>query len=53
MGERPEENEYGIALSQMHALAPADMNGDGVPDIVTGKRFWAHADKDPGSLEPA
>jgi hypothetical protein len=22
-------------------------------DFVTGKRFWAHGDKDPGSLDPA
>src|SRR3954451_22476501 len=29
------------------------MNHDGVPDIITGKRFWAHAEHDPGSLEPA
>ena len=43
MGEKPEENEYGVAFSQLHALALADMDGDGVQDIVTGKRYWAHA----------
>jgi putative membrane-bound dehydrogenase-like protein len=53
MGEKPEENEYGVVFSQLHALALADMDHDNVPDIVTGKRYWAHADKDPGSLEPA
>jgi putative membrane-bound dehydrogenase-like protein len=53
MGERPEENEYGVAFSQLHALALADMNGDNIPDIITGKRFWAHAEHDPGSLDPA
>lgn len=53
MGERPEDNEYGVAFSQLHALALADMNGDGVLDIITGKRFWAHKDQDPGSLDPA
>ncbi|MEX0611854.1 MAG: PVC-type heme-binding CxxCH protein, partial [Pirellulales bacterium] len=52
MSEKNEPNEYGVAFSQLHALALADMNGDGVPDFVTGKRFWAHADKDPGSLDP-
>jgi putative membrane-bound dehydrogenase-like protein len=52
MGERPEQNEYGLAFSQLHALALADMDHDGVPDVVTGKRYWAHQDKDPGSLEP-
>ena len=42
MGEKPEENEYGVAFSQLHALALADMDSDGVQDIVTGKRWWAH-----------
>jgi hypothetical protein len=37
-------------FSQLHALRIADMNGDGLPDIVTGKRRWAHGpmgDEDP------
>ena len=36
---------------QPHGLAAADVNGDGLTDIVTGKRFWAHGpdgDADPG-----
>jgi putative membrane-bound dehydrogenase-like protein len=53
MGERPEENEYGVAFSQLHAIALADIDNDGVADIVTGKRFWAHQEHDPGSLDPA
>jgi putative membrane-bound dehydrogenase-like protein len=52
MGGRPEENEYGIAFSQLHALELADVDKDGVKDIITGKRFWAHQTHDPGSLEP-
>ena len=34
----------------MHAMDLVDMNGDGIKDIVTGKRFWAHGptgDKEP------
>ena len=31
-----------VNVSQLHALVAADMNGDGIPDVVTGKRFWAH-----------
>lgn len=38
-------------ISQMHALALADINCDGLPDIVTGKRFWAHGPD--GDVEPA
>jgi putative membrane-bound dehydrogenase-like protein len=53
MGERPEENEYGVAFSQLHAVDLIDMDGDDVNDIVTGKRWWAHSQHDPGSLEPA
>jgi hypothetical protein len=30
------------SFSQSHALQMADINGDGQPDLVTGKRFWAH-----------
>jgi hypothetical protein len=54
MNERPEENRYGIAVSQLHALELVDMDGDGVQDIVTGKRFWAHGSQgDPEPNAPA
>jgi hypothetical protein len=42
MGDRTEEAKYGVAFSQLHSLAFADLNGDGFKDIVTGKRYWAH-----------
>ncbi len=50
MGDKPSDNEYGVVFSQIHALDLADMDNDGVKDIVTGKRFWAHGpgkDADP------
>jgi hypothetical protein len=40
-------------VSQTHALALADVNGDGYPDLVTGKRYYAHNGEDPGAHEPA
>jgi hypothetical protein len=39
------------SFSQSHALELADINGDGLQDLVTGKRFWAHGpngDVNPG-----
>jgi hypothetical protein len=40
-------------FSQSHAMAMADMNGDGHPDLITGKRHFAHNEKDPGAFEPS
>jgi putative membrane-bound dehydrogenase-like protein len=50
MGERSTESPYGVAFSQLHALALVDMDGDGRNDFVTGKRHFAHQGKDPGGL---
>src|SRR4026209_408340 len=41
MGDRSEEKTYGVAFSQPHALDLADLDGDGLKDIVVGKRLWA------------
>jgi hypothetical protein len=30
------------SITQTHALCLADINGDGLPDFITGKRWWAH-----------
>lgn len=46
----PDFNSDALRISQMHALVVADMNNDGLPDLVTGKRYWAHGstgDKEP------
>lgn len=41
-------------LLEPHALAVADMNGDGLPDLVTGERFWGHVPPgDPSFDDPA
>lgn len=53
MGEQPADNDYNVAFSQLHALTLADVDNDGIQDVITGKRFWAHSEHDPGSLEPA
>ncbi len=41
------------SISQTHALVLADINGDGLPDFVTGRRHWAHNGNDPGEDQPA
>ncbi|WP_145285346.1 FG-GAP repeat domain-containing protein [Pirellulimonas nuda] len=51
--ERPAADPAELSVSQLHALGVADINGDGVPDLVTGKRYWAHSGRDPGADEPA
>lgn len=46
----PPLNKYGVRFSQLHAVDLVDIDGDGLKDIITGKRFWAHGpggDEDP------
>ena len=47
IGETPQQNPYGVSFSQLHALFLADVDGDGIKDVVTGKRHWAHNGHDP------
>jgi hypothetical protein len=37
-----EETDKKVAFTELHALDYGDMNGDGLLDIVTGKRYWSH-----------
>jgi hypothetical protein len=48
---KPEDNPQGVKFTQIHGKTLVDINGDGLMDFVTGKRFWAHG---PGKdAEPA
>lgn len=49
-GKEPKDSKYGVVFSQLHAVDLIDMDGDGLKDIVTGKRFWAHGPS--GDAEP-
>jgi len=53
-GGQPEWKTHLIdqSLAQTHSLAFTDLNGDGHPDLVTGKRFFAHNGNDPGEHDP-
>jgi len=42
MGDKPEQNPYGVLFSELHSVNLADMDGDGLKDIVTGKTYWSH-----------
>lgn len=50
MGDRSEIEQYGVAFTQPHAFDVADFDGDGLTDLVVGKRRWAHGPK--GDIEP-
>ena len=39
-------------FSQAHCLAWEDIDRDGKPDLVTGRRFKAHSGNDPGDADP-
>ena len=42
VGDKPEQNPYGVVFSELHSVALADIDGDGVKDIITGKTYWSH-----------
>src|SRR6266487_5580899 len=44
MGDFSTENAGGVTFSQLHGATSADVDGDGLPDFITGKRFWSHLD---------
>ena len=44
MGDFSTENAGGVTFSELHGSTWADIDGDGIPDFITGKRFWSHLD---------
>lgn len=54
MDREPDANPYGVRFSSLHALDLADVDGDGLTDLVTGKRHWSHGpDGDPKPSGPS
>ena len=51
----PAKNAGDVTFSEAHGSTSADMNGDGIPDFIVGKRYWAHKDSylDPDPNGPA
>jgi len=44
----------GVAFSEPHAMTFADIDGDGIPDVIVGKRVYAHEESynDPDAFGP-
>ena len=40
------------SFSQVHALKLVDIDGDGEPELLAGKRYRGHSGNDPGSYDP-
>ena len=38
------KNAGDVIFSQLHGATYADVDGDGLQDFITGKRFWSHLD---------
>lgn len=47
---KADEKPFGVQFSQPHAITLVDVDGDGLNDVVTGKRWWAHGPK--GDADP-
>ncbi|HMJ71540.1 MAG TPA: VCBS repeat-containing protein [Cyclobacteriaceae bacterium] len=39
--------------SELHSVVLKDVNNDGLPDLITGKRFFSHQGHGPGGMGPA
>jgi hypothetical protein len=48
------KNAGGVTFTEPHGATSADMDGDGVPDFIVGKKWWAHNDttEDPDPYGP-
>jgi hypothetical protein len=56
VGESPaflKKDLFPDLVSETHALHHVDIDGDGLKDFVTGKRFWSHGRNEPGADKPA
>jgi hypothetical protein len=55
MGDFSTKNAGGVTFSELHAAIFADLDGDGVPDIIVGKRLYSHLESylDPDPNGPA
>ncbi|HTH82090.1 MAG TPA: FG-GAP-like repeat-containing protein, partial [Mucilaginibacter sp.] len=55
MDDFSSKNAGDVTFSELHGTNFADINGDGIPDFIAGKRYWSHLDSyfDPYAYGPA
>jgi hypothetical protein len=55
MGDFSSPSAGDITFTEPHGMAFADIDGDGVPDMIVGKRYWSHEESyfDPDPYGPA
>jgi hypothetical protein len=55
MDDLSTKNAGGVTFSEPHGTTFGDVDGDGIPDFIVGKRYWSHRDDylDPDPYGPA
>ena len=38
------KNAGGVTFTELHGSTVGDVDGDGIPDFIVGKRYWSHED---------
>jgi hypothetical protein len=44
MGDSAADSAGGVYFTEPHGSTVADVDGDGIPDFIIGKRYWSHLD---------
>jgi len=44
MGDSAANSAGGVYFTEPHGSTVADVDGDGIPDFIIGKRYWSHLD---------